>query len=77
MNDIACNTVHVHCILFIRTNVLVGRRGIMGGGGGGNCPPPPPSLVLSCLSAQRSVMSMMIIPLPHYDNFGEFFFEVR
>ena len=29
-----------------------------GGGGGG-----------ACLSAQRAVMAMMIIPLPHYDNF--------
>ena len=24
-----------------------------------------------CLSAQRSVMAMMIIPLPHYDNLSE------
>ena len=29
-----------------------------------------------CLSAQRSVMFMMIIPLPHYDNFLGKNFEV-
>ena len=37
--------------------------------------PPPPMIFVFffffCLSAQRSVMSMMIIPLPHYDNIFE------
>ena len=37
---------------------LVSQARRHGGGGGGNC-----------LSAERSVMSMMMIPLPHYDNF--------
>ena len=31
--------------------------------------PPPPPWFFFCLSALQSVMSMLIIPLPHYDNF--------
>ena len=50
-----------------KENYMSWRRGAMGGGGGGqggNCPP----MICFCLSAQRSVMAM-IIPLPHYDFF--------
>ena len=32
--------------------------------------PPPPQLLFFPLSVERSVMLMMIIPLPHYDNLG-------
>ena len=57
---------------------MVCRAGATGGGGAGagggekRAPPPPPSMIffLFCLSAQRAVMSMMIIPLHRYANFG-------
>ena len=45
-------------------------RGGQGAGRQGQLPPYDFFFWGGCLSAQRSVMSMMIIPLPHYDNFG-------
>ena len=52
------------------------RRGVTGGGGQGAIAPLYDFrfffFFFACqLSAQRSVMTMMIIPLPHYDNFWE------
>ena len=57
------------------------------GGGGANAPPPPYDIYIYiffffffffffCLSAQRSVMAM-IIPLRHYDFFLEIFLKLE
>ena len=54
-----------------------GTGGGGGGGAGGQLPPPPMIFFFFffCLSAQRAIMSMMIIPLHHYANFGEMFWS--
>ena len=66
----------VHFVMDVSDGYIKqGRR--HGEGGGEGCRgaiAPPMIFYFFCLSAQRSVMSMMTIP--HYDNFKEIFFEV-
>ena len=57
------------------------RHGGGGGGGGRGAIAPPPMIFIfififfACLPAQRSVMAMMKIPLPHCDNFLDNFLK--
>ena len=68
---------------------VCGSGGARGVARGGSCPPPPYGFrfffyffffyyyyYCFCLSAERSVMAMMILPLLHYENLCWKFFEV-
>ena len=70
-HDRQWGNIHAGCELesLIKRLGLIQARRHGGGGGGG------PPYYFFCLLAQRSVMSMMIIPLAHYDNIWKTFWS--